>query len=197
MNGANIDVYGENGGSKKTEADRRLQVSRPRHRPLPSRVLMGYADTNNLDAVYRVVQYGTNILSWKFANFVRVDDSPETALTSSPHVRLETDLDINALRLFILELDTMGYGHVVHLMSVGGWNAPHLDPLLTAEDWYDAFLTTLGDLFHGIDWDLEGNDLMDSPYNIFTMDCLDKMGEISHLAHDGTASCFLRGWIEA
>lgn len=40
-------------------------------------------------------------------------------------------------------------------------------------------------MFHGIDWDLEGNDDLNSPYNYFTKDCLDKMGQISHLMKQG------------
>ena len=36
--------------------------------------------------------------------------------------------------------------------------------------------------FDGFDWDIEGNDDMNSKYNVFTTECLDLMGEMSQLA---------------
>lgn len=36
--------------------------------------------------------------------------------------------------------------------------------------------------FDGFDWDIEGNDDEESPYNQFTVACLDLMGEMSQLA---------------
>jgi len=38
------------------------------------------------------------------------------------------------------------------------------------------------DGFEGIDWDLEGNDVVNSPWNYFTVEVLNLMGEISQLA---------------
>lgn len=38
-------------------------------------------------------------------------------------------------------------------------------------------------LFHGIDWDLEGNDDLRSPFNEFTKECLIQVGDFSELAH--------------
>jgi len=81
---------------------------------------------------------------------------------------------------------------VVHLISVGGWDAPHPDATNTAEVIYEALdnwnknvvaRPNLG--FHGFDgfdWDIEGNDNVNSPYNNFTVACLDVMGRISQLA---------------
>jgi hypothetical protein len=38
--------------------------------------------------------------------------------------------------------------------------------------------------FDGIDWDIEGNDDFSSPYNHFTVECLDLMGRFSQLAKE-------------
>ena len=97
----------------------------------------------------------------------------------------------------------MGYDDVVHLASIGGWNAPHLPPGFTGTEFLEAFQSvnlqfcdTLVNskendnekgkrschLWDGIDWDLEGNDDVNSPRNEFTKECLDAMGEMSQLA---------------
>jgi chitinase len=70
----------------------------------------------------------------------------------------------------------------VHLISVGGWNAPHPDTTNTPEAVYENWLTWNNGLFDGFDWDVEGNDDFSSPYNRFTPECLDLMGRMSQLA---------------
>jgi chitinase len=59
-----------------------------------------------------------------------------------------------------------------------------LEPNLTADDWYGSWKGLVGNIFHGIDWDLEGHDNLDSPTNVFTVECLEKMGCISRLAKE-------------
>ena len=80
----------------------------------------------------------------------------------------------------------------VHLMSIGGWDAPHPDTSNSAEDvfaaldsWNRNVVARPNDGFFGFagwDWDIEGNDDLQSPYNTFTVECLDLMGRISQLA---------------
>ena len=82
----------------------------------------------------------------------------------------------------ITSLDNEGYQHVVHLVSFGGWNGPHLESKLTNVEWYNHWKDSVGDIFHGIDWDLEGHDKLDSPTNVFSINCLEKMGTVSKLA---------------
>ena len=98
-----------------------------------------------------------------------------------------TNLDLKKVAALIQELDETGFSDVVHLVSCGGWNGPHLDTTLSAEEWYQGWIdSSLSTVFHGIDWDLEGNDDLNSPYNIFTVECLEKMGTISKsMKHDG------------
>ena len=81
---------------------------------------------------------------------------------------------------------------VTHLISIGGWNEVHPFSGAGAAAAYSAFkdwnehhmarpeLGFYG--FDGIDWDIEGNDDKASPFNEFTAECLNLMGEMSQLA---------------
>lgn len=164
----------------------------PRH-TLPEKVLIGYA-SQDFDAVRKAVHSGTNVVVWAFAEFLHDDSSSKDGIVSlSDHrraktrqfARLETNLDLDGIQRLIDNLNFEGYDHVIHMVSFGGWNSAHLDPKLGSFAWYIAFRETLGQVFHGIDWDLEGKDELSSPDNLFTTACLRKMGEISQLAHNG------------
>ena len=56
---------------------------------------------------------------------------------------------------------------VVHMISIGGWNAPHPVTSVSVEDMYAAFKKwnneQVDGLLQGIDWDLEGHDDMSNP----------------------------------
>jgi hypothetical protein len=84
-----------------------------------------------------------------------------------------------------------------HLVSIGGWNAPHPNTTLTGGEWWSVFKEWNRDVmsrpfaaqynfsgFDGIDWDLEGNNDVDSQWNVFSQECLDLMGSMSSSAHD-------------
>lgn len=81
---------------------------------------------------------------------------------------------------------------VVHLMSIGGWNSPHPDTSHTAEAVFLALDRWNREVvarpergwagFDGWDWDLEGNDDVESPHNHFSIAVLDIMGRIGQLA---------------
>ena len=144
-----------------------------RKRAIPPKVLIGYG--SNSEKIRDAVQQGgVNIVIWSFVNFRRSDDGS---------VAPATGLSLEEIKETINVLDNEGYDKVLHLMAVGGWNGKHLDPLVTAEEWFQAFLDV--GIFHGVDWDLEGNDNLSSIYNTFTMSTLDQMGDISRLLHEG------------
>ena len=157
-------------------------------RSLPERVLIGYG--NNLEHVRRAVRGGVNVVIWAFMDIVSCDDDESQDVwvetdrrrTEQCHARLETNLDIEGIRQLITDLDEEGYDDTIHLVSSGGWNGPHLDPKLSSLEWYLAFKELIGDVFHGIDWDLEGHDNLDSPTNVFSVECLEKVGAISQMA---------------
>ena len=165
-------------------------------RALPEKLLIGYGI--HCDHVRTAVHDGVNVVIWAFMNIVenteavgeclgdKTENVPSSQeqqrdLLSQKRTKIKTGLDLDKIRALIKELDDTGYSDVVHLVSFGGWNGPHLDPKLTAEEWYeDGWKGSMaGQMFHGIDWDLEGHNDLDSPTNVFTVECLEKMGHIS------------------
>lgn len=179
----------------KSHTNRNLAESSRSRRHIPEKVLIGYA-SHKLEAVRTAIKQGANVIMWSFVDFRASYEYPYAWTESSrrvlgPRVKNvvpDTTLDLQAIKAFIHELDLEGHTDVLHLIAVGGWNGRHLDPLVKATEWYEAFDSYLGDIFDGIDWDLEGNDDMLSVYNTFTFECLDKMGEISRMAHEGKLS---------
>lgn len=108
-----------------------------------------------------------------------------------------------------------------HLVSIGGWDAPHPDTSLSGEEWFQVWqewntnisqfesklrsmeslrkikgkanstnATVVGKQpeewiwrgFDGFDWDLEGNDDASSPWNHFTIECIELVGTMSQSA---------------
>ena len=79
---------------------------------------------------------------------------------------------------------------VINLLSIGGWNSPHVNTHFTAEEYFQEWLNFNEKItnkeydfygFDGIDWDIEGNDDMKSNINYFTYKELEIMGEFSKL----------------
>jgi hypothetical protein len=174
-----------------------MEVHSMRRRPdqLPAKVLIGYG--SDCDAVRQAVHDGVNIVIWSFVDVAQVDFA--TYRSTSNHFRnralevqdlqsvytIATSLNLTAVRSLIYDLYMSGYGDVLHFASVGGWNGAHIDTNITPSQWYGVFTEVVGDIFDGIDWDLEGNDVLSSPYNFFTLECLTHMGMISQLAKQG------------
>lgn len=180
-------------------------------RSLPDKLLIGYG--SNCDKVRQAVEDGVNVVIWSFLDIVATaagaaqcresqmeQQAAMTATAKGGHrdeeqcgvagtAEIRTSLDLESIRHLIRSLDKSGYEDTIHLASFGGWNGPHLDPNLTPEEWYHTFKEQLGDMFHGVDWDLEGHDNYDSPTNFFTIECLNKMGTISQLLKRGTVHC--------
>jgi Glycosyl hydrolase family 1 len=196
------DTIRSNGRNILTKQARRYRdLSRatlvPRNRRIPERVLIGYGQ--GCDAVRNAIHDGVNIVIWAFLDVTLKGKmtSNDRHLGDSSGSRdgiefrrsaVATNLNLTAIRDLIAELNRSGHGHVLHFASVGGWNGAHLNNQITAIEWYQTFAATVGDIFDGIDWDLEGNDQLDSDSNYFTIDCLDKVGEISRLAKAGAFS---------
>lgn len=140
---------------------------------LPDKVLVAYATECN-DLVIKAVHDGVNVVIWSFME-IQKDIEDNVIVTGN-------SLDFECIRKMIKSLDNEGYQEVVHLVSFGGWNGPHLEPKLSVVEWYETWKDSVGDIFHGIDWDLEGHDNLDSPTNVFSINCLEKMGCISEMA---------------
>ena len=146
---------------------------------LPEKLLIGYANWNQCDdSIVRAVEHGVNVIIWFSINLA---EGP--AVTNGP--------DLDCVANIAKTLREKGLD-AVHLISIGGWNSPHPCTLHSALDmfnyWHDwncnvAAKPHIGfPGFSGIDWDIEGNDDLQSQFNEFSPDTLDFMGEFSQLA---------------
>jgi len=149
-------------------------------RELPKRVIVGYAKTCS-DNVIESVRNGINVLIWYFIHFEAKSDHDNNlypVVMGNP-----TGENLEVINACIHKLDGLGYDDIVHLVSFGGWNGRHLDTRFTAVELYESWKSwDGGSVFHGIDWDLEGHDNLNSPRNVFSIECLERMGEMSELA---------------
>lgn len=154
---------------------------------LPEKVIVGYTSKCDDFSVRRAVENGVNVVVWSFIHVPQLTDTPSSSVRGLQQVQpaIETTLDMECIRREIQVVNSFD-DQVVHLVAFGGWNGPHLDVIYQSEQIYETWRKLYGDVFDGIDWDLEGHDDLDSPTNHFTLNCLNKMGRISQLAkNDG------------
>lgn len=142
---------------------------------------------------YQVAKNGVNVLIWAFIDHLGFDSNNE------PQVFFSQEKQIFCIGAIMKQLKADNL-KTLHLVSIGGWNAPHPDNRADGKTWFEVFdkwnkelgkkfqpnahVGVGGDqkFFAGIDWDLEGNDKLDSIYNHFNVTTLDIMGEFSVLA---------------
>lgn len=154
---------------------------------LPEKVIVGYASRCD-GSVIRAVQHGVNVVIWSFLHVPPATVASQVSSTRKlQQIRpmIETSLDLECIQQEI-QSSRQFNDNVVHLVGFGGWNGAHFDEMYPSQMIYDSWKRAYGNVFDGIDWDFEGNDDLQSPYNYFTLDCLDKMGQISQLAKKGT-----------
>ena len=150
---------------------------------LPEHICVGYANWHQSDdSIVDAVRRGVNVVIWFSIDLIKNRDG-KAAVQRGPNMD-----EVARLVAKIRDLNL----ECVHLMSIGGWNAPHPDATLKAEEVFEALdewnrktcarpqLGFYG--FDGFDWDVEGNDDFDSRYNEFSVECLDLMGKVSQLA---------------
>eukprot|EP00954_Amorphochlora_amoebiformis_P009602 746803-Amorphochlora_amoeboformis.AAC.1 len=158
-------------------------------RTLPKKLIVGYANWCQCDRkIVDAVQDGVNVVIW-YTSRVDGDAFYRTSLEfrsgSTPISRLRMGrLRSNVAR----ELEDKKLD-VIHLMSIGGWNSPHPDPTLNGKTWFQEWHKWNKEVvaneslgfrgFDGLDWDLEGNDDHDSPYNTMTQETLEIMAVMS------------------
>ena len=134
---------------------------------------------------------GCNVIIWFAINLVK-DANGNQEIQGGP--------DMDCVAGIVLKLKSQEI-EVAHLISVGGWNAPHIDASFSSSQWWAFFKKWNSDKvskpeqgffgFDGIDWDLEGNDDLASPFNVLSKKQLDLMGEISvHAKRDGCPNPF-------
>lgn len=148
----------------------------------------------------RVVQRakeGVNVIIWFASNLIAAPTSDAQGEEGKaggfkPEIQMSLNttciMDVQA-QLRAQQHKDPAFGPTTHLLSIGGWNAPHPDTRFSGDQYWEAwkakfalskFVQETGGvhqdeetpawpyLFDGIDWDLEGNDTPASPYNEFT-----------------------------
>jgi len=133
--------------------------------------------------ILQEAERGVNLLIWSFIN-LRVDPV-------SKKQDFGFSINTTCIAAVAQELTRRGLP-TSHLISIGGWDAPHPDTSYTAKEWWAFFKDwnegyvanpELGfDGFAGIDWDVEGVNNLTSAYNEISLECFQLMGEMSHLA---------------
>ena len=131
------------------------------------------------EKVLDAVREGVNVVIWAFVEMTIVESDDNL---TTKEAKCISRFDRECAKKTIEQLDAEGYNDTVHLVSYGGWNGPHLPDCFTAEEIYAAWKDHCGDIFHGVDWDLEGHDDLESPTNSFSITCLDNMVKFSKLA---------------
>ena len=213
MCSTSIESFNSGSSSPSLSSSRGVQWRRRRRerRPnlplsLPSKLLIGYATTNGISKVVDSVRSGVNVVVWSFVEYrgsgggggTHGDDDDgdgddndnnhnngDVCSNNQPVICYST-FDLDLARQTIVKLDEEGLDDVIHLVSFGGWNGPHLPPIFSSNELYESWKIAFGDTFDGFDWDLEGHDDLKSQTNILTIECLTCMGEMSILAkNDG------------
>lgn len=151
---------------------------------LPSQIILGYPTNNECDdKVLSAVQDGVNLVMW-FAVVIAYNE------TSGLPV-IESGPDYACVGEMASQIREMGL-LTIHMVSIGGWGAPHPETINTPEEVYQALddwnrnIVANPDIgfngFDGFDWDVEGTNDLASPNNIFSPACLELMGKVSQLA---------------
>jgi hypothetical protein len=156
---------------------------------LPAGPLIAAYATRCTAGTLRAARDGVNVLYW-FAASLTYNASDGTCGVSYGGPPLDCVASV-ALALRAEGLPT------AHLLTFGGWDAPHPDARAAPAAAYAAWAAWNRDVvarpgleagFDGIDWDLEGNDNATAPENVFPVAVLDLVGAFSALAHaDGLA----------
>ena len=149
---------------------------------LPKKLKIGYASWGECDEkIYEAVQNGLNVIIWFSVDMAENEDCTEPIFKRGPNYEEVSKM--------IKRFKDNSYT-VINLISVGGWNSPHINTNFSAEEYFNEWIKFNEKIkniendfygFDGIDWDIEGNDDMKSNINHFTYKELDLMGKFSQL----------------
>jgi hypothetical protein len=125
---------------------------------LPEKLIVGYANWNECDEkIVEAVKNGVNVVMWFSINLAVNQDTGKPEITNGPDMTCVAE---RVKQIRELNLPT------IHIISIGGWNSPHPDTSITAEETYEnwnhwnrhiAARPELGFMgFDGFDWDIEG-----------------------------------------
>jgi len=151
-----------------------IVVAHSHDRVLPENLIVGYASWSECDdKLVTAVEEGVNVLIWFAINLLANETTGEPVITGGPDLTCvkEIQATIRAKNL-----------PTIHLISVGGWDAPHPNTSNPVSVVYANWVKWNDGVFDGFDWDVEGNDDLKSPNNFMTVDVLQLMGEMSQMA---------------
>jgi len=133
--------------------------------------------------IIQEAERGVNVVIWSFINLLKD--------TSTGKQTFDFGLNTTCIAAVARTLRNKGL-KTTHLVSVGGWDAPHPDTSFSAQSWWGFFqewnLKQVADAslgfegFDGIDWDIEGVNELTSPDNVITPACIRLVGELSQTA---------------
>ena len=143
---------------------------------------IGYANWGECDEkIFEGVENGLNVIIWFSVDMASNENNTKPTFKRGPNY--------TNVGKMIKRFKDNNYS-VVNLLSIGGWNSPHVNTNFTAEEYFQEWLNFNEKItnkeydfygFDGIDWDIEGNDDMKSNINYFTYKELEIMGGFSKL----------------
>ena len=146
------------------------------------KLIISYCSGGEVDEkVDEAVENGSNVIIWFALNLV--EENGKQVIYDNNLNYIELGKKVKKFK------EAFPTRTISHLISIGGWNAPHISTSFSAWEWFE-FLDNWNknvvanqyfDGFQGFDWDLEGNDDLKSEFNHFTKPTLDLMGELSQL----------------
>lgn len=154
-----------------------LATGDARHALPAGNLIVGYQSwsTCNMTQTRTAVEAGVNVVIW-FATNLASNAAGQPAVTGGP--------DYDCVAAVAAALADAGL-NTTHLISIGGWDAPHPNTTWDGGTWFKAWRAwneALPFPFAGFDWDLEGNDAVASPWNAFTEECVDVVVDMSEAA---------------
>jgi len=109
------------------------------------------------EKIVNAVKQGVNVVMWFSINLAVSPETGRPIITNGPDWDCVAD---RVAEIAQLNLET------VHIISIGGWNSPHPDTSVSAEEAYDHWNNWNKNIvarpdkgfygFHGFDWDIEG-----------------------------------------
>jgi len=121
----------------------------------------------------RAVKEGVNVIFWFAISLVKDQSTQQPTITGGP--------DVECVARVRGAIEQLGLP-TSHLITIGGWDAPHPDTSFSGRQWFDVWNEWNNRLpvpFDGFDWDLEGNDDVSSRSNEFTPQCLQLVIDMS------------------
>ena len=161
----------------------------PARQPLPPKVLAGYSNQASPAAILNSVHDGVNVVIWSFIELTKSDGAP--VVSDDPVQGGPKPEDVRGV---LTGLRDARRPPVAHLVSIGGWGAPHPATFgVTGAQWWKKWRAWNEEFagrvnvsgwegFDGVDLDVEGADEGGSPMNKFPAQLITLAGTFAEAA---------------